>query len=544
MIIELKNFMSHKSSTVELPSTGLVVVVGPNGAGKSALVESVGIALWGKGSRALKWSPWRPEVKGHVVISDGDLVIERRWTGKSKTLQWRRLINGSCEDHDTTSKAQEALDAVVGPFDVWRRTCVFSSADAAHFTLASDAERKELLESLLGLGWFDRALTACRKDLNVARSELGKAERDRDLAVTRMEQLSKTLREASELLTSTADPGEVGLMRADLEVTVGHLKDVASEYQAIDREVNNLFGAGGEEKARAQQLQSKLKRLSEDECYTCGQEIPDSLRVELREEIASEVLAADGAKAAVAEKLAGLMSRRDELHEEAEGLRKIEARQREAITKKTSARDLRRRLEAAVQKQGQEMQDLADKVLAEADRVKSCTVDVAELEACERVLGVRGARAHLIGRTLVSIEDLANTWMMRLSSDVRIGLRPYTEKKSGGVTESISLQLQGAGGEAGYLGASAGERRRVDVALLMSLAELAGGNAAGQWQSPIFFDEVFDSLDVEGRDAVVEVIEEMSKTRCVVLVTHDESLASGRADLKLRVDAGVITSSD
>jgi DNA repair exonuclease SbcCD ATPase subunit len=76
----------------------------------------------------------------------------------------------------------------------------------------------------------------------------------------------------------------------------------------------------------------------------------------------------------------------------------------------------------------------------------------------------------------------------------------------------------------------------------MSLAELASGAQGGAtWQSPIFFDEVFDGLDDDGREAVMEVLVEIASRRCVVLITHDERLATERADVRLRVDAGRVT---
>jgi exonuclease SbcC len=49
--IYMRAFMSHESTTVDLPPRGVVVVSGPNGAGKSSLVEAVSVALWGKSLR-------------------------------------------------------------------------------------------------------------------------------------------------------------------------------------------------------------------------------------------------------------------------------------------------------------------------------------------------------------------------------------------------------------------------------------------------------------------------------------------------------------
>ena len=151
--IELRNLFSHKKSSVTLPEQGVVVVTGPNGAGKSSLAECVAVAGWGKTLRGSP--PWAGSPSKALLRTAGGLRVERIKKGKaSPKLIFR---DGSADDsaaYTTTTKAQAALEALIGPFDVWRRSHVFSSSDAAHFTLATDAERKRLLEAILGLDRF------------------------------------------------------------------------------------------------------------------------------------------------------------------------------------------------------------------------------------------------------------------------------------------------------------------------------------------------------------------------------------------------------
>jgi len=75
--------------------------------------------------------------------------------------------------------------------------------------------------------------------------------------------------------------------------------------------------------------------------------------------------------------------------------------------------------------------------------------------------------------------------------------------------------VHGIGGGHGYKATSQGERRRQDIALLLAFAG----------QGTLFFDEVFDSVDKEGIDAVAQVISELAAERCVVVITHNEDLA-------------------
>lgn len=539
MKIQLHQFMSHDNTTVELPARGVVLVVGANGSGKSALVEGISMALWGKSLRGRSWSPWRPEMPGHVELVDGSLTVTRSWTGKTKKLDW--AVNGT-PTFDTNTKSQEALDTLIGSHEVWRRTCVFSSADAAHFTLATDAERKGLLEQLLGLGWFDRALDACRVDLKVARGSKGATDRDLDVANARKQTLSSSVVDLEGLLESSPMPPDAGLRRAELAKAEGHVREVSKEIGALDSKRTDLLGAGGADKERAQAARARLTRLSDDECPTCGQEIHEKLRRSLQQEVEDAVAAAETAREAAQTEIKFIGAQLDELRGELSALSNLTSSIRAGLSADSNARQVRSRIEASLADQRKELAVIDSRIAALQQKTDTLAVDIAELEACEQILGVRGARAHVLGQTLSSIEARTNAWLSRLSSDIVISLRSYTEKKSGGTVDSISLTIEGAGGGSGYTGASAGERRRVDVALLLALAELASGTSNGaQWRSPIVFDEVFDSLDADGREAVNDLVLELAQDRCVILITHDEHVASCPADLRIHIDEGSVT---
>lgn len=533
--------MSHDASIIDLPDRGLVVVTGANGAGKSALVEGIAQALWGKTLRGARWSPWRAGVAGHVSIEADGLRAHRSWTGKAKILAWDvDEVEGA---FDTTTKAQESLDAVVGAFDVWRRTCVFSAADAAHFTLASDSERKLLLEETLGLGWFDRALGLARADLRTARLELGQVELEASTVLARATALEEgiaAMRAAGP--TEAPDPGALESATARAAQVASHLAQAAAESRTLAARRQALSAAGGRERERADAARARLARLGAGECHACGQAIAEEVRANLRAEIASAIEEARRKETDAAADLAAVQAEEEEHDEEMEALRALHSRLRGEQEAATRAVQAHRR--AAGQLAGQEAQlrlcrEAMTQHVADLERLR---VEVAELASCESILGVRGARARVVGRTLSAVEARTNSWLARMSTAVEVRLRPYTEKKSGGATDSISLSLANAGGEGGYPGASAGERRRVDVAILLALGELAGAARTGaRWRSPVFFDECADSLDAEGREAIMELLSDIAVDKCVVLITHDEDLAHARADLRLRVDNGVVS---
>ena len=213
--IELRDLMIHEHTTIDLPERGIVLVTGPNGSGKSSLIEGVAVALWGKTLRGTPaWVDGAKTSLSRTKLASG-LCVDRFRAGSRGRVELDFYQDGA-KDHarrifETTSKAQDALEDIVGPFDVWRRGHVFSSADAAHFSLASDAERKRLLESMLGIDNFDHALEECRADLREVSSACVNCRSAISVTEAKLESERQRLADAEKHLASVSEPSAVGV---------------------------------------------------------------------------------------------------------------------------------------------------------------------------------------------------------------------------------------------------------------------------------------------------------------------------------------------
>lgn len=537
--LSITNFALHDRTKIVLPARGLVVVTGENGAGKSSIIEGIAWAGWGKTLRGTP--PWRGDAKTEPctaqLVTD-ELMITRTRKGSKSELEWEAYgayeAPGSSSDDpefETPTKAQEALAQLLGPFDLWRRSHVFSSADAAHFTLATDADRKRLIETFLGNDRFDGALETCRSDLKNARTRLDDLTRKRDLAQVQLQAAQTRLTETKRAIASVKDPEGVvpskGKPLAHFEAQICEAEAELTKARATLRDADRA-GAGWESHARS--IQAQLDRIAGDKCPTCSQAIPKKLR----EALALDVRAAKG-KAEIEKKQAGVNREEvealfDELNEELTALRAKHAERRQALRLEEQAKaeversaKLREALQRTLRETDDSIATLTDALQEMEPQVEAASDEVLLLEACERVLGLKGVRAHILGRSLAGIEAVANAWLARLRPGLKLTLKPYSELKKGGTDDSISLEVQGAGGGFGYKASSGGERRRLDVAMLLALAEVAAasrGCAAGT----LFFDEVFDCLDEAGTEAVVGALRELAVDRAVVVITHSKVL--------------------
>lgn len=540
--VTLRNVLRHKDTTLELPSSGVVSLTGPNGHGKSSLVEAVSVALWGETLRGT--SPWSgPDAHVYARVRVGDTTLHvTRTVKKGKAMALSFHEDGKQPvAYETATKAQQALELHVGEHAVWRRASVFSSSDADGFSSASDGERKRMLESVLGVDRFDPALKACRADLQKAEIAVVQAERDASIGVERLSAALQRKDDAEKALEGAvgedADALDVKVkeLRALLRQTDGDLTGMRTKLREGDR-------AGAEHAATARQLHQTLERLRGAKCPTCEQPIPEAYKKMLGEQHARACSRADGehakAKEAAAAVTAGLEELTQERDELAARVSEHEGRLRAAV----GARQQHQRALDVFRSATESIVEL--EASAEKARAKhaKAQMEVSELRAAERVLGLKGPRSQIVSRALGGLEAVANTWLTRVAGPgLSVRLSPFTETKTAGVNDKIAFEVVGVGNGHGYRAASGGERRRLDVALLLALGEFVAA-AAGRAGGTLFADEVFDALDDEGRAAVSRVLHDLAEEgRTVVVVTHLPAFVRELApDERWAVERGVL----
>jgi DNA repair exonuclease SbcCD ATPase subunit len=541
--VRLSGVMSYtRDACVALPERGVVIVTGENGAGKSSIIEAVSVGCWGKSLRGT--SVWRDGEAGEIDVTTSTHAIRRKRSAKGKSAVAFVEHNGADSTaYDTQTKAQDALACIVGSWDVWRRTSVFSSQDAQSFTLATDAERKRLLETILGLDRFDDAAEACRADLRQSQTRhTANAHKlhEEQRVVTERHMRVLDGEETRRKLGPVENIAALATRRAEVRAAKQSATD---EIAALNQRMSAVLHSEVDARTDARTLEfahrEAMKRAAThtDNCAMCGTPLADAAhtRAEIDAEIARAADAAararvraDAAVQAVAGERARLKAQLDELTEECNTANGMEGQ----LSVKMQAAEHNNRQRADLDASLMRMRDAvsSSQTLIEACELSMRTFGqaVAELTACDRVLSLTGVRAHMLNDALSGIEQIANSWLQRIAGlGIRLELRPYAEKAAGGVRDAISLVVHGAGGGHGYAGASGGQRRRIDVALLLALSEVAAA-AHGTTPGTLFFDEVFDALDTAGVAAVCEVLGELAADRAVVVITHNAEVASGR----------------
>lgn len=571
--IQATNFMAFDDSiSFEFPQHGMTVLTGDNGAGKSSILEAIAFGLYGQTIRGE--SPWREGEAGTLILTTDDGLNIARSVTKSGAKKLAAFKGEKPVEGSTPSKVQESLNALVHPFNEWMQTHVFTSDDAVKFSLSTDAERKRFLEGIFGLDRLDKAYTQALTKFQIDKSKLDLAARNMSqkefaletcTAAWKQEQ-GRTVSEFKEPAPPQNNPPsqtrpsetDIAYYRAELENIQEKLAQLRMARDSV-RESNDITLAKFKAKAELDAVEKELRLVKSGKCPTCTRSFESNHLAD----VSSRQSALESIYLKAVEKhtedQARCVSERERLSKEIKAaetlinnaiqykqtLREWESFDRAQRQHEVYVNQLRTNHENEVSGHDARIEGLAKAVQSADDAMKKATAehskakaDLAVSEAVCKVLGTKGIRSRLLDGCLSGLQAVTNYWLERMGS-MSIVLSSTSEKKDGkGSFNEISLTIKCARCSK-YAGLSTGERRRVDAAIILALAEVVGSlheNKPGL----VAFDEVFDSLDARGSASVSRALMDLSAKRSVLVITHSQALAKSIGGAHYRIEKGRI----
>lgn len=507
--IAFKDFLGAKDLSFHLGRAPVVLITAGNGLGKSRILDALAWCLWGKTLR--KVNPG-PEAWARVVLG-GDSYVLRGKGVKGDVV----LVQADCEAARGKTKVQEPIAALVGEERAWLRALYLKGQTVAAFAGGSDTERFAHLEFVTGVWRLNAVYDAAREAATAALQANNKAAYAYEMAV-------KALRASSDQVTN----GPVGVrnrfhiqtIEALEAVLAERMEHVEAERVCLDRAETSAASCSLAFR-QAQAAVDNLRRFPPPKplCEACQQPLRDfNQELALRD-------AEDAQRQAWA------------LHEQASQAQ-ISAQRALASAEGSAARarsDLDTRLNARAlfdQAESTYYRDahkaLMDRLAADKalEVLEAAKLELAAADLAKRALSNTGARMEYLSSLLGRIELRANRHLAHLG-DVRVGL----------TLQGSKLQLATTGiGAPDYASASSGQQRRVDIALLLAMSEIAAEVGTLPTTAPLVIDEAFDTLDTEGVSALVSLACDIAKQRQVFLVSHAEpEIPMGSGVLHIRL---------
>jgi DNA repair exonuclease SbcCD ATPase subunit len=190
-----------------------------------------------------------------------------------------------------------------------------------------------------------------------------------------------------------------------------------------------------------------------------------------------------------------------------------------------------------------------DAVEEEYVGVKKLSVD---LEFWVEGFGNQGLKSFLIEAEIPQVNTMASTYVQQLlgvGATVKLSATK-TLKTKDVVREKLTVEGSIPECTESYAGASKGQKKRMDLALLLAFRQLVSTRSARAFPQ-LFVDEIFDGMDRTGAESIGELIRGIADGCPVALVTHDSRIkpaadrvvvvhhSNGMASLKAPESKGV-----
>ncbi len=164
-------------------------------------------------------------------------------------------------------------------------------------------------------------------------------------------------------------------------------------------------------------------------------------------------------------------------------------------------------------------------LLAEAAEIRK---EIDRLKQLEKAFGKDGVPALLIEQALPELQENADAILKRLTNDAMTVYfstqRDYKDAKRKDKQDTLDILISDGGSTRDYETFSGGEAFRVNFAIRLALSHVLANRAGARLQT-LVIDEGFGNQDAEGRDKLVQAINEVSNDFAKVLViTHLDEL--------------------
>lgn len=550
-----KNFLSTGNYFNELNflETPTNLVVGENGAGKSTMLDALSFALFGKAHRNIN----KPQLVNTINNKDCMCEVEFTVNGVNykivrglKPAKFEIWKDGTMINQSSHAREyQEILEKNVLQMShkSFHQIVVLGSSSFVPFMQLNSTSRRDVIEDLLDINIFSKMNVILKEKISLLKGELENNNHSIDVVKTKINAQRKYIRDLSAINTAhrKEKESEIEGLNSDIAILNEANVELSEEVNTSLPSVQSELGKFREnkqklEKYRTQfdtQVKSVVKEAKffdeHDNCPTCDQDIGDDLR--------------DSKKSAANERareLQKLMSQADkQLQEYNETIETLEVEMSDLIHKQNLMNNnmqMISRLNQNVQKIQSDLLEMSENTGDMAQANKELNVldeelhnltdkkySFNELSSYNRVaselLKDSGIKTKIIKQYIPVINELTNQYLQTLDFFVHFELdESFKETIRSRYRDTFS-----------YDSFSEGEKQRIDLSLLFTWRHIAKMKNSVS-TNLLILDETFDSsLDGEGVDNLMKIIDTLKEDTNVFVISHKTELEDAHFERKL-----------
>ena len=549
--VRWKNFLAtgNRFLEVNLDQDPMMLVVGKNGAGKSTLIDAITFSLFGK--------PFKKINKGQLTnsVNERELVTEIEFSVGTANWKIRRgikpnlfeiYLNDNLVNQDAKSlDYQKYLEDKVLKlnFKSFTQIVVLGSASFVPFMQLTANDRRIIIEDILDIGIFSVMRSLLKDRLMTLREEMQELEYEikilQEKILLQEKYIEEMKAESAQKRKSDLDKiketeKEINKLNEEIEHHQERVKDMMKSILDQDK-VNSK---NQELDKYRSQIIKNLRKFCRDKkffeeklnCPTCEQEIDEEFKKSKLKEVGKGIDEMNYGLSQLEKEVQKIYERIGEIAKSNQEIQKEEME----INQKNSNVQAHNSFITKLSRDLEEMQkevktDTIHVLNKELDESKSTRLKYVEqkfyYDILSTILNDTGIKTRIIRKYLPVINKHVNNYLKDMDFFVNFQLDENFQ-------ETIKSRHRD---DFSYYSFSEGEKKRIDIALLLTWRDIASMRNSVN-VNLLILDEVFDaSLDQAGMDDLMKLFKILKKTN-LFIISHKLDILDDKFPKRILVE--------